>query len=716
LPPEVFVGRKTEKNEIESPGGSCLVYGGRQLGKTALLREIARQQVSGGTGRVVIWLDLNGLGLEPGQGRSLDEVWVPIGQKLQRAGVQGAAFGDASRVRGAVERWLRDRPGRRILVLLDEADAFIEADGRSGFSVIRQIKGLMDATQYAFKAVLTGLHNVQRVSQDNNAPIPHLGEAVSIGPLHGRDEAREASRLVTEPFAARGFGFDPPDLPTTILARANYYPSLIQLICSRLIDSLDRSGTVPPHAVNEAQLRQVLGDPDLQRQLRERFELTIGLDPRYQLFALCLALHSIDEPGDLRLVDGLEEGWFVHQALDLWPDGFPDRPLGKVVSTLLHEMSELGVFAKTNHPDGSTRYVLRRSGLRSLLGNRRQISDQLAGFIGRPPPTPYAPGSFRRRLAEGEADPRRSPFSAEDERALFAPEHGVVIVLGSLLAGIDEAMSAIRLACPPERARVEVERSSGGGSVEEWVLSLLRAAEQEQFEGVTLLLVEWGSGWQADLPFLAANASLGRVLHRSRLIRIAFLAGPAVAWRWREATRAAHAVSSAARIREITLRPWEQETLRRWAEETGVPGGRDEIGRDRIRDLTGGFGPMLAAYAENPPQEGERPEDTAARLLASFGPVRRRGRATSWTRLYEDVLIDWPKEPRQALSAIAGVMVDPMEEVFTADDLQSAADIPRDLAARIIEWGESLGFLAEVLAGRYRLNPLLARVLPTAGA
>jgi hypothetical protein len=63
---------------------------------------------------------------------------------------------------------------------------------------------------------------------------------------------------------------------------------------------------------------------------------------------------------------------------------------------------------------------------------------------------------------------------------------------------------------------------------------------------------------------------------------------------------------------------------------------------------------------------------------------------------------------------MAGVMVDPVREVFTADDLQEAADIPRDMATRIIEWGEPLGFLAEVLAGRYRLNSFLARVLPDA--
>jgi predicted AAA+ superfamily ATPase len=35
---EMFIGRNAEMNDICSENGPCLVYGGRQLGKTALLQ------------------------------------------------------------------------------------------------------------------------------------------------------------------------------------------------------------------------------------------------------------------------------------------------------------------------------------------------------------------------------------------------------------------------------------------------------------------------------------------------------------------------------------------------------------------------------------------------------------------------------------------------------------------------------------------------------
>ena len=38
MPAELFMGRKWELDEIESPNGANIVYGGRQLGKSALLK------------------------------------------------------------------------------------------------------------------------------------------------------------------------------------------------------------------------------------------------------------------------------------------------------------------------------------------------------------------------------------------------------------------------------------------------------------------------------------------------------------------------------------------------------------------------------------------------------------------------------------------------------------------------------------------------------
>ena len=50
MPPEIFIGRKDELLKIEQPDGVNLIYGGRQLGKSALFKK-ARGDLDGNQGR-----------------------------------------------------------------------------------------------------------------------------------------------------------------------------------------------------------------------------------------------------------------------------------------------------------------------------------------------------------------------------------------------------------------------------------------------------------------------------------------------------------------------------------------------------------------------------------------------------------------------------------------------------------------------------------------
>jgi hypothetical protein len=687
LPPELFVGRHEERREIEAPSGACLVYGGRQLGKTALLREIERSHRKVDD-RITFWIDLNGLGIDPDGGRPLTTVWEEIGRQLGTRGIREATLG-VPQLRTGVEKWLKDRGGKgRILVLLDEADTFVEADGKTDFQQLRLMKGLMDNTEQRFKVVFTGLHNVQRASHQVNTPLAHLGVPVCIGPLHGREEAREAWRLVTEPLSARGFTFDPPDLPMAILARANYYPSLIQLICEKLLDALDRRERVPPHAIAEAELREVLDDRDLRKLLQDRFLRTLGLDPRYHLFALCLAQRALDEPSDPRLIGGFEPSWFIEQAQEYWPDGFPDGPQPPVVRTLLEEMVGLGVLAETR----SGGFVLRSPSLRPLLGGRSAISDALVAFIGRPAPTPYAPGTFRRRLGGDEADPRRSPLSMDDEGVVFTREHGAVVIGGLELAGIERLSEALEQACPAQGARV-VTLPSTTSILDEVAL---RRVIQDSFRnappGVTVVLVHPEARWSSSIPIIAAGL-LAERRERDKHLRIVFPADAKAAWDWRDASR--RAVGQAApRVREISLLPWPGETLRRWAEEAGLAGGRDDVRRARLRDASGGFGMALELLAVALPGASDDLNVLCVGLL-THGDHMPLG--------------DWPGSPHRALRTMALLLRD--GEDFDADLVAAEAALPRDEAVRALDWADWLGVTEGTVPGRYQLNSLVARLL-----
>ena len=106
-----------------------------------------------------------------------------------------------------VREWLDKDERRRIILLLDEADAFLASDSTQindtsgyGYPTLSHLKGMMDDNGQRFKVVFAGLHNVRRTSQDVNTPVAHLGTPLCVGPLLEDGEWEEARRLIELPF------------------------------------------------------------------------------------------------------------------------------------------------------------------------------------------------------------------------------------------------------------------------------------------------------------------------------------------------------------------------------------------------------------------------------------------------------------------------------------------------------------------------------------
>src|SRR5690606_12557794 len=93
IPTEMFYGRKDELKAIMD-GKSSLVYGGRQLGKTALLREAERSFHDPAAGRYAVWIDLKAEGI--GYNKPADEIWNLIARELSRIGIADIKTGAAS--------------------------------------------------------------------------------------------------------------------------------------------------------------------------------------------------------------------------------------------------------------------------------------------------------------------------------------------------------------------------------------------------------------------------------------------------------------------------------------------------------------------------------------------------------------------------------------------------------------------------------------------
>jgi hypothetical protein len=420
--PEMFMGRESELRSVRDFGGATTVFGGRQLGKSALLRQIERDlNEPAADGRPAVirahYLDLKREGI--GSHLSAEKIWPVLAQSLERAGL--ASFGGQKDI-ASVSQAIRDyvtQPRQELRLFLDEADDFLQAESRSGFPNLSWFKDLLESNQNSFKMVFAGLHSVNRFRRIPNQPLAQLGVPERIGPL----KWNEARDLVLTPLEALGYRFEDAGLVDVILVETRRHPNLIQFACKSLVDQVSARASAKdesaPLAITAADLDAIFERDDFREWLRERFELTLNLYRHYKVLALILAMEA-HEREEVRL-EGLSLQALERLAKDWWPEGFGDMTPDEF-SVVVEEMENLEVLA-LNKATG--RYRLPSVNLIRLLGGSEEIERHLIAELDLPAERPDDGAQHDRRRIED----RHSALTFDDERLLLAEGHRPVTLL-----------------------------------------------------------------------------------------------------------------------------------------------------------------------------------------------------------------------------------------------------------------------------------------------
>lgn len=428
VPETMFFGRRAERDAIMDRYGTSHLYGGRQLGKSALLRHVERA-FNATPNQVAIYVDLKGaqIGMPRPPEAVFDILWGPlVNHGIVEGDLPAANVPDV--VAAAIDAWLGSRPGRRLLVLLDECDNFLKADSDRDLATSARLKNLMERTDRACKFVFAGLHTVQRFSSVANTPMAHLGTPIAIGPLEGS----AAADLITKPLHALGYRFSDPELVNRILAHTSRHPALLVIFCHHLLRKLQsrrRLSGEPPFKITEADVDGTWSDPEVSAAIRERVQWTLALDPAYEVITYVIAHLASTEGGsaDHRIpVRDLQA-----ECTYWWPAGF-DGYLPEQFRLLADELIGLGVLAR----EGS-RYGLRNPNVARLLGTDDEIETVLAGANLKQPEQTFEPATWRRPVQGADGKTFRSPLSHEQLDRLTAPTVGATIVAGTRASGID---------------------------------------------------------------------------------------------------------------------------------------------------------------------------------------------------------------------------------------------------------------------------------------
>ena len=379
MPPEMFMGRKMELEKIESPTGVNIVYGGRQLGKSALLK-MAQKDINWdeNNDRAVL-IDIKGLDYKQAAVKIADELYdqrvldTPLSRKERE---------DWQAIGRAVKNVLRNGNafGRipYLLLLLDEADAFIESSAIVNYSPFDVLKDIQSVGNGRFKFVVAGLRNVVRLKNaalENNSVLAHLS-SLTVTPFKNM-EARE---LLEVPLSYLGFRFPEDDrtdmLISNIFSTTNYFPGLLQFFCMKLIEAMRKDyggyneNNTPPYEIREEHIKKTLADRKLDEQIKEKFMITlkVGGDNYYYLLALLAAFHY----HNFKDHNGCSPETLHEIAEEYEIKKIAQLPVQEV-SALMEELRELNAFQVV----GNGNYRFTRHNFCLMMGTPSEIEEEM---------------------------------------------------------------------------------------------------------------------------------------------------------------------------------------------------------------------------------------------------------------------------------------------------------------------------------------------------
>ena len=373
MPPELFTGREDILTKIESPEGVNLVFGGRQLGKSALLKMAKRNIDKNGNNDRAILVDV--------QGRNYTEAAMEVSRELIVQGIltEDCECDDWYKLVNYIKKRLMDEnPETRInylLIMLDEADEFIRTSSEDGNPPISAAKNLPSDR---FKLVMAGLHNLSRFNREmlqGNSNLIHLSHVIVR-----QFQRPEAIKLLTNTLAYLGFKFDEKVI-SLILAKTNYYPGLIQFYCQKLLEAMkseDYAGysenNTPYYQVSESHIKKVLADPDFMSMVNDKLEASLFTEEKghsyYHIIALIFAFMYYDSSSDKKYTLGdmmkVAQDYQIMRLLNINTEK---------VTELLNEMCDLNVLSKEDQY-----YRFATEGFRELLGSRDKVEDAILDY------------------------------------------------------------------------------------------------------------------------------------------------------------------------------------------------------------------------------------------------------------------------------------------------------------------------------------------------
>jgi hypothetical protein len=271
-PDSMFFGREPELHAISkrADSASFALIGGRRIGKTSILRRLARFSLPE-AGFNAFYQDCS---------------YTPTQAALVKAVVRNKAWFPnvpPDQITSFADVIQSLRSDRRLVILLDEADKLIPTDQPLGYPLFNTLRALANAGRCQF--VFGGEYSLRSDMVDPKSPLYNFANEVLIGRL-GFYAIWE---LIIQPMKELEIELIGEEaIVQRIWSFTSGHPNIVQRLCQRLIARLNRG---QPFRLSIGDVEEVIKDPDF---LRKDF-LDTYWEQATTLERLCSLLMARDE-------------------------------------------------------------------------------------------------------------------------------------------------------------------------------------------------------------------------------------------------------------------------------------------------------------------------------------------------------------------------------------------------------------------------------------
>jgi hypothetical protein len=175
-----------------------LVIGGRQVGKTSLLKQIERHYKN-----------------HP----NIECIYLSVGRDDKQA--------------RSIKKYLVDLPTeRQRLLLIDEADIFIRQEIAADYETLSHFRNLTEEGRCYF--IIAGFWDLYEAVLDYHSPVKNFGESIIVGTL----ELEACQKLATEPMQMLDIHYASAQLVEQMLIKTGQRANLIATVCDNMLQQL----------------------------------------------------------------------------------------------------------------------------------------------------------------------------------------------------------------------------------------------------------------------------------------------------------------------------------------------------------------------------------------------------------------------------------------------------------------------------------------------